>query len=1136
MLKKYFAAGRIHFLAYVLQISIALILLSFTHTFAASWQWSASGANERITINLDENQAPLQAKRNGLHSVLLPLPLKGAGIILNGNGPALGKIVAGVVGGPDGITLQLQSSAFGYLLRQPTPKQIVIDIFSDPLGARWQADGKLAPVGTKPTKVDKLPSPIPSVPTTPAVAPTTPAITPAPPTLPANNTQPSTPFMPPEEIPTASKDTQTPLAPTEQPGIEQFSMPPENAEPSLPLPNDAQLPLQDANGVLRDAQVPQRQILQPVQPPPSKAMPQSSLSPQDKLDDIPGSMLVAIADPTLIAAQDESSSALNSLDEAKPNPLASDAKPRGKAIGAQEIVGSINTAGPESWPEDDGISTVLQNQPATPAATGGEDVKDAAQPSESTNDIAKSSTTTENQSLSPVDANTNEKAQTQVSSDNIASTTTPAVNAGVRQDVNTEGRPEADTVEAEPRPVIYVDEEGNVIEKPPVPEELFDQALVLMDDSKYTEAIAIWEQLRAMPNIKREMREQVLYNLSDALFALYDGKPLEGFEPISSITSEAMNVNLRSSRVPDALYRLGLVNLGVGNFAEAEGYFKALKRRYPDDINVPAAFYQLGKAQFEKGLYAEAEKNFRMVVNEYPDASALDEATTALVKALTRLGEYKEALVYADFAGKRWARYYVDDPDYLSFLAEIDYNLGDKEGAMADYWLLYNLDPQNERSPDVMAKIGDLYFETGRPKAALEVFSEIETRFPGTDAAALAFLRLSEKGIYDSPINMAEMFAVFENPGKPLPQVAYKKIQKDRPTDKRSITSQLKYAIWQLWNNEYTDAMGSAGDFLDLYPDNTDAELAKDVMMRGFMADLKNSLAEENYGRVLILWNGFPVVRERYGPIDADLRNALGRGYLERGEDEKALEMLAEFLKTPMDPRYSETTFALYFNKYLESGNWNAMLDLGELVKNWTMSPSMRGQLDYALALSAENLGLRERSLGLWKNLAVNNDIQLYQRAYATYFLAKDAEGRQDIKEAYSYNLKTLDLFEALRQERSERADADRIKEAINSLMDITEVSNRIPEALDWVARYNEFAPEGSPEYPGLRFREARLYRKLGNNERARLLLEIIVNNYAESPFAAAANTELSTFEMSRDLRNFLPGGTGAQPSEAQGG
>ena len=142
--------------------------------------------------------------------------------------------------------------------------------------------------------------------------------------------------------------------------------------------------------------------------------------------------------------------------------------------------------------------------------------------------------------------------------------------------------------------------------------------------------------------------------------------------------------------------------------------------------------------------------------------------------------------------------------------------------------------------------------------------------------------------------------------------------------------------------------------------------------------------------------------------------------------------------------------------------------------------------------------------------------------------MARDAEERKDIKNAYALNRKVVDLFTQLQDERSDKADPQRIKDALAALMDISEVANRVPEALDWVERYNAYAPPQSPEYPGLRFREARLYRKLGDAARAQALLEDIVRNYPGSPFAQAAASELRTFEVSRDLKNFLPGAAAA--------
>ena len=52
--------------------------------------------------------------------------------------------------------------------------------------------------------------------------------------------------------------------------------------------------------------------------------------------------------------------------------------------------------------------------------------------------------------------------------------------------------------------------------------------------------------------------------------------------------------------------------------------------------------------------------------------------------------------------------------------------------------------------------------------------------------------------------------------------------------------------------------------------------------------------------------------------------------------------------------------------------------------------------------------------------------------------------------------------------------------------------------------------------------------KAVGDAARAQALLEDIVRNYPGSPFAQAAASELRTFEVSRDLKNFLPGAAAA--------
>ena len=1066
------------------------ILLAPGLSLAATWQWGAQGQRERLVIQQD---IPAQARVTRTGPTTLLVTTEGAAESFStgaaqGALPGAQALLAAAQPSGQGLELTLRSPAFGYMLSKDGPKRWVLSIFHDPLGARWTPGGALAPASVAEVYhqgARAVPAAAPKV-EKPAAAPA--ALTGAT----------SAAAAPPAAVVAAAP---APQSPPKAPAVseEDMLLPELEASASLRPEMQEKSPPSLAADLLRNLSLS------------STAVAAETARPQAPISQAP-------------------------ISQAKP---AQSINGRGVMVSPQEVLGKINTGGPEAWPSDDALSTSLTPQTAPGTAAPSEPSPSPAPPAPSAPPAASTRVTGTVQRVQPPPAAQGAPAsaapaaavQTPATAPSSPSPSgPPPVKAApgevvqMRQSASPAPMTNATASTNATRPVVYVDEGGNVVPKPPDIPALLAEAERLLESTQYKEALAKLEELKALP-LPPATREKVLYLISDATEYLYAGDALKGFEPIVSTTSEALNANLRSSRVPDALYRLGMAQVRVGNFNEADGYFNALKRRFPHDVNVPVAFVNLGQALLKKKFYAEAAKNFRTVLQEYPEASVLREAAVGLVRALLPLGDTQNAAVIADFVDKRWPRYYLGDPSFLEVMAQLNLSQGKREEALQQYWLHFNIDPTRESNPGVLATIGDLYLRTNRMKAAMEVFAEIRKRYPNSLEAAHAEIRMAEKGIHDGPVTVPEMFAVFENPGTPEPQVAYRNARKAFPGDAWSVLAGLKLAMWELWKKQYTDAMGAAADFIDLHPEHPDVEQARQVIMQAFMADLKNALAEENYGRILLLWNGFPLVRERYGPVDPHLRNALGRGYLERGEDAKAMELFAEFLKTPKHPQYGNPTFALYFNKYLQAGDWNALLDLGETVKNWDMSADVRGQLDYALALSSENLGLAPKALPLWKSLAVNTQIPLYQRAYATYFLAKDAERRKDIREAYTYNKNTLELFNQLEQERSDKADPERVKEALGSLMDITEVANRIPEALEWVERYNAFVPENSPEFPGLRFREARLYRKLGDASKAKALLELIVQKAADSPFAKAAEAELRTFAVSRDLRNFLPAG-----------
>lgn len=893
---------------------------------------------------------------------------------------------------------------------------------------------------------------------------------------------------------------------------------------------------------------------------------------------------------------------------------------KGVMVNRQDVRGKINQGGPESWPENDGISTALpdmarqsKDKPASqPVAPVTEQAPIMVDPSKRTGTAtirpsASVPTATDTQKLAtvpasiPVSGKTNDNGVASQSTDlpaplpapslpqpqkqpaqiqaasgspvgqsqqqaDIVSKTSQKTETPVQQipasvsaksatkveapvanksvDSRQENKPSSSVsgaitgksvglpVNAKPetvkdkgdqkeKEVQYVDEKGNPIEKPLELDKMLAEAERLINENKQDEALPVLEKLRSIEDITPEMREKVLYYISDCQWAHYADKPLAGFDVIVSSTNEAMNANLRSPRVPDALLRLGLANLNVGNLVDAGGYVVALFRRYPDYPGVAQGFAALGKEYLKQGRNAEAAKSFSVVLDKYPESSMLQTASVGLAQAFHRQKMYDKAHMILDFISKRWPRYYIDDPDFLLLQAGNDQMIQKTDAAMETYWLFINLDPSRKGNDDLLLKMGDIYLRDGNA-AAEAVYHELQSRFPGTPAAGKAALRLAEKGIYESPVSYESMSHVFAKGTEPSLWQVYTDFINTSPEDPDAVLARLKKAMWLCWDKQYTESMGSAADFLDNFPDHADSGQARELIWQAFGKELENSLAEHNYGRILILWNGFPIVRNRYGEPDAKLRYALAQGYLERGDDQKAFELLSAFLKSPMDPDYGESAFSEFFNTYLKVGAWDKILDLGNIVSDWSLSDNLRKQLDYAMALSAQNLGLNGPALEMWKKLATRDDIPIYQRAYATLFLARDAEGQKDIRSAYDLNRKVIELFTKLQDERSDKADPQRIKEAIVSLMDICEVGNRVPEALEWVSRYSSYLDDASVEQPGLRFREARLYRKLGDANRAQALLEDVVRRFPESPFANAAKSELRTFEVSRDLQNYI--------------
>ena len=105
---------------------------------ALSWQWKSVDNRERLLIYLD---APGEAKveRSDRTAVTVTLPTTPQSVTqAPGSANPAANLVAKVDSSGNTLVIGLKVPAFGYITTSPDPRQVQIDFFADPLGARWK--------------------------------------------------------------------------------------------------------------------------------------------------------------------------------------------------------------------------------------------------------------------------------------------------------------------------------------------------------------------------------------------------------------------------------------------------------------------------------------------------------------------------------------------------------------------------------------------------------------------------------------------------------------------------------------------------------------------------------------------------------------------------------------------------------------------------------------------------------------------------------------------------------------------------------------------------------------------------------------------------------------------------------------
>ncbi len=634
----------------------------------------------------------------------------------------------------------------------------------------------------------------------------------------------------------------------------------------------------------------------------------------------------------------------------------------------------------------------------------------------------------------------------------------------------------------------------------------------------YENALVIFTGLKQHANLPKELVEDVVYNLAEALYAVHRNDLRENYSRIVNAYTEAMNNNLESTRVPEALFKLGLLNLKVDNPREAEAYFNILKRKYPDDDRIPLIHYYWGEYHFDRKDFQRAADEFQYIVQKFPDNRFVREASVGLARSLHNLGYEEQAQEIVDYIEKRWPRYYVEYPPLLRLFGDVNYKVGMKDRAKLNYWTYYNLDPDGEDADIVLARLGDIYLDLGDTNTAKELYEMAVEKFPDREGGLIAQMRLAEQGVYDAP-TIADMFSVFDRPYSLQPAQVYERIVTRFPNSELAPLAQVKLAMWHLWNKRYRDALEAAQTFQQKFPGNALMDNTRTVAMQAFSSLVLQDLREENYQSVVNLWDANSILSSQEEQLPPETRIGLATSLWKTGSPDKGRRLLDPFFLSPAMPEQAENALMLAMSICLDTRDWRCLTDLAERTELWEISPVVRETMDYNLALAYENLGQSNKSAPLWEQLAQRQDIDPKQMAYVSYFLAHEARNKDDFKRAFELAQDSLSYF------LDQREELDKIKDLLALLMDITHKTDRTRESLRWAIEYARYINRNDPEWPALRYRMAQLYKDLADMQKWRTILQELEKDMPHTLYGRMAASDLKTQQIEQGARQFVPTG-----------
>ena len=644
-----------------------------------------------------------------------------------------------------------------------------------------------------------------------------------------------------------------------------------------------------------------------------------------------------------------------------------------------------------------------------------------------------------------------------------------------------------------------------------------DMAKLALSKEKPGTAKRLFQDVIEHPKITKEQKENILYHLADANFQLYSDNLQGNYSTLVNSLKRAINFDPDSPQVPESILRLMLLNLRTGNIPEAKGYYDYLLENHPESDAIPSAHMYMGNHYLQDSQFNKAAEQFQKIIENHPEYSEIKQAALNLLKTFKEMELYDKGRKIAEYINNKWPRIHLKNPEFLKLAGLVNFKTGNYKKAKDLYWQYYNLNPESPEADIVLTRIGDIYLQTGKKDEAKKMYQDVVSRYPDQDGGLVSKMRLAEEGVHDEP-NIGKMFSVFNRPFNLKPLKVYKEIVQEHPNNSLAPLAQLKMAMWYLWRDKSQKALSKVMEFENKFPQSELKERSREVGKKAIQNLVKNAVNEKDFQKAVKLWQNHEYLRQEEQETDPELELAIALSYWKTGNREQAIKMASPYINQEEITKDSENALELLLNIYVNNQSWEDLLALSEDIQAEELTPKLRSQYKYALALANENMDNPEKSNDLWKEVATNKNLSDKQSGYAYYFLAQNALNDKKWEKAYTYAQQSLSTL----LDTSPEKDRGKISDNYDTLINVTKNTGRIMEALEWAQRYGDFLSRDSENWPEYRYKLANLYQEAGDQKKWKEVLKKLKENHPQSYYGQMADADLSSSDIAQQASSFL--------------